>query len=430
MDFKKWSHQEDIQKRFTSLIEREIFLPIYVHIKEEVEHGYDDFFIYSFLIDNDRISTELSNNGFNQFKGYPSMEQTNFGEEGDIEYKYFRFGQEEQEPLIYRRRFTSKEDYEEVSQEFVHFFNLYYDRTNGNYFLIGEDGSEELIIKITNGNWYIKTYRLKQYLAFKEKALVIGISNRRYFNKELSSQNSPTNMKPLSEFSNESTNFHIWYQTYGGDWSFFTEFLGKRIIKGMPIENTGINPYEKPKEYEKFIIGINQDGNFISYSCNPELLANFFGKNPDAPLYFTRVYFSKDVLSKYYQNPKKYQVGDGFIQIGDYRLRADTNHPDFVMVYLSDLGRDLPFSEQQYWKSKNIAPEEGMSNVYFKRSIEGNWADPDAPEFIFINQYKELLTAWNKSFGWDLLKELNQEDLYRLETLHVHFLKIKMNLII
>ena len=419
MDFQQWALQEDFRDWVINGLENDIWLPLYIPGKQETQPGTEDKFIYSFLIKNDDIDQELSTSGFNQYEGYPAMEQINWGDKNNIEYKYYRFGQEAEEPIIFRRNFLTRPGYIEISQEFVHFFKLFHDNKNDNYLLEAGDASEEVVIKNTTEGWFVRSLRLKQYLAFTDKALVVGIVNQRFFNQIIEGVKKATNSNPLLISTERLWNLELWYQSSHGNSKYFSELFGKRIIQGIPIENTGIYPYEKPEEYETYIIKISDDGSFIEHTCDPASLANNFGKNPDSPHYLTPVYFSKDVLSKYYQQPEKHQVNDGDIRIGQYILRADTNHPDFVMVYLGDLGRDIPLSEQKYWKSKNISPEVGMSKVYYERSILGKWADPDAPEFIFKNTYTMLLSNWKPVFGWDLLKELNKEDKYRLQTIRV-----------
>jgi len=419
MDFRRWALQEDVCDLVINRFGNEIWLPLYMPDNYKTKPETEDRFVYSYLIKIDNIDQELSTTGFHQYDGYPAMEQNNQGDGNSNNYKYFRFGQDNEEPIIYRRRFPTKHGYEEISQEFVHFFKLFHDKKNDNHILEAEEGSEEIVIKKTTEGWFVRSRRLKQYLAFTDRVLVVGIVNKRFFNQEIEGGKIATNSNPLLVSKESLWNLKLWYQTGNGDSKYFTKLFGKRIIHGIPIENTGIYPYEEPEKYETYIIKISDDGSFTEHTCDPDSLANSFGKNPDSPHYLTPVYFSKDVLSKYYQQPDKYQVNDGDIRIGECILRADTNHPDFVMVYLGDLGGDIPYSEQKYWKSKNISPEVGMSKVNFERSILGNFADPVAPEFVFKNAYEMLMSEWKSSFGWDLLKALNKGDKYRLQSLRV-----------
>jgi hypothetical protein len=120
----------------------------------------------------------------------------------------------------------------------------------------------------------------------------------------------------------------------------------KYILPGpMPPENDD----ERPKIYQGFIIGTNTHGQPVKHTCDPEKLANYFSKNPDAPHYLTPVFFRTEVLSKYYADPQKYSVEDGYLRCGGlWGVRVDNDHPDYVVVWLGDLGRDLSESERNY----------------------------------------------------------------------------------
>ena len=119
-----------------------------------------------------------------------------------------------------------------------------------------------------------------------------------------------------------------------------------------------------------FIIGEDQDGSSLEYSCDPDELANYFGANPNAPHYVTPVFFRRDVLQKYYEDTDKYAVEDGYLRCGGlWGVRIDNDQPDYVMVFLGDLRRDLPAAERDYWRSFNIAPVGPMSETAFRRSF-------------------------------------------------------------
>src|SRR5262249_48939339 len=136
--------------------------------------------------------------------------------------------------------------------------------------------------------------------------------------------------------------------------SSFSRFIGKTLIR-CPKRITAA-PYagRKKEKYCDFIIGDDGRGNPIMHTCHPDNLANYFGKNPDTPHYLTPVHFRRDVLQKYYDNPQKYTVSDGNISCGAlWSIRIDNDHPDGVVVWLGDLGRDLSEEERLYWKHYN-----------------------------------------------------------------------------
>jgi hypothetical protein len=42
----------------------------------------------------------------------------------------------------------------------------------------------------------------------------------------------------------------------------------------MEKEKCGIWPYEEEKQYAEFIIGFDENGEPVSYTCNPEVLTS------------------------------------------------------------------------------------------------------------------------------------------------------------
>jgi hypothetical protein len=106
------------------------------------------------------------------------------------------------------------------------------------------------------------------------------------------------------------------------------------------------------------IIATDTSGRPIRHTCNPEKLANYFDKNPNAPQYLTPVFFGAEVLAKYYDDTRKYSVEDGYLRCGSlWGLQVDNDHTDVVVVFLGDLGRALSETERNYWLSFDITRE-------------------------------------------------------------------------
>ena len=57
--------------------------------------------------------------------------------------------------------------------------------------------------------------------------------------------------------------------------------LGKKLISGLKDFKPSF--LDREKEFEDFIIGVDENGKEILHTCNPEKLADYFGKNPSAP---------------------------------------------------------------------------------------------------------------------------------------------------
>jgi len=201
----------------------------------------------------------------------------------------------------------------------------------------------------------------------------------------------------------------------------FSRLLGKKIIQPSPIESCGIWPFEaREHEYEKFIIGVDEHGAPVEHACNPDMLANNFGTNPGSPHYLTPVYFRTEVLSKYYSQPEKYRVDDGYLTCaGLWGLRMDNHHKNYVVVYLGDIGRDLPKTERLYWKSFNVIPEGGVSEVAFRRDILAEWAEPERPDFVFKTHYRHISEEWQKQRGWPIFLPLSSADQHFFAALRI-----------
>ncbi len=196
--------------------------------------------------------------------------------------------------------------------------------------------------------------------------------------------------------------------------------LGKCLIGPIKgFKPSMRSPMSEPAIYESFIIGYDSDGKPKEFTSDEEKLANYFGKNPDAPHYPTPVCFSLDVLNRYYDDPSKYEVGDGSVRCkGFWSLRIDNSLADSVVVFLGDLGK-LPHREQLYWKSHNILPQGGMSSTGFRRAFLGQWVDPDKPDLLFKVRLADFAGKWRKQYGWDLFLPLSESDSHNLESLHI-----------
>jgi hypothetical protein len=200
----------------------------------------------------------------------------------------------------------------------------------------------------------------------------------------------------------------------------FSRLYGKRILDPPPPDASGIWPYEEEREYESFIIGVDDLGHEITHTSDPDKLASYFGKNPDSPHYLTPVFFRREVLNKYYADPDRYSVEDGYIRCaGLWGLRLDNDVPDHVMVFLGDLGRDIPLSEARYWRSFNIAPQEQVSETLIKRAFLAEFADPVSVDLRFARVYAETNEVWERGYGWPLFSPLHEDDAHILAKLHV-----------
>ena len=361
------------------------------------------------------VSKDYSRNCFDDFSwdidmqsGFPGFEMNGNG----TEYKA-KSVDEGFEPLLYYREFYgAATDYVEVSQEFILLNNLRYDKKHNAYYAMYTSGETEEAIKyIDSCTIEINTRFLLNYAAAKQLDILIEYDIRTKLPGLLSDYD-------LKKFSEVKKTGQVIYSISGDEYripdTVFSRILGKKVIESDSVEKCGFWPYESQKQYEEFIIG-TEKGQPILYTCNPERLDNYYGANPEAPHYLTPVFFSREVLQKYYSKPELYTIRDGHLDCQSlWGIEIDNHHKDLVSVYLGDLGRDLPESEQKHWKLYNVQTDEQLSAVSFGRDILNCFMDSNIIEHQFKRDYKQLNELWVKAYGWPLYLELKDGDMYTL----------------
>jgi hypothetical protein len=331
---------------------------------------------------------------------------------------YRRISEDGCEPLVFRRSFHSmKDDYWEVSEEFRRYFNLYEDKANNKFVLIDDNGDDEEVILITETEIKIKVRLIKEFLAVKKMHLALLFDLMRFSDKSLKELSLTSHQKIVKD---KETIYSIGCRDADDHFNDGRKSIGYLMGKKLITAKKDFVPQlfgDADKKYVDFIIGVDEDGSEVLHTCDENHLANYFGKNPGSPLFVTPVFFKKDVLIKYYSQPEKYSVEDGYLKCGGmWGLRMDNNHRDFTMVFLGDLGH-LSYKEQQYWKHFNIATAAKISHTAWARSFEGEFADPESSDLYFKQKLSSFGEKWEKKFGWKLFKDLNKEDQHFIKSL-------------
>lgn len=321
--------------------------------------------------------------------------------------------------ILYREFYGVKPDYIELSQEFVLLNNLRYDSISKSYWAMYDSGESEEAVKYTDATTIlIKMKFLQSYSAAKQMAIVLFFDIRTQFDGKLSNYG-------LEEF--QTVHFKsndLLYEKWGGNMNLpqyaYSVLMGKKIIMPAPVEECGYWPFEKEKKYEDFIIGVDKFGREQFFSCDPDKLSNYFGANPDAPFYLTPIFFKKEVLQKYLSKPEVYEVRDGYLCCQSlWGVEIDNHYKDCISVYLGDLGRDLPGSEQSYWKSFNIVGDGKMSETAFQRDFLNMPVQSKMEDHIFQNLYTSVTKKWQEKYGWTLFLPLSSEDHYNISQIRI-----------
>jgi len=287
--------------------------------------------------------------------GGPGFSQTS--RDGEPETKYYRWGgADDVEPLILHRQFHGvKPSYPEVIEEFRLFHNLYWDPTASSFVKLYDDGTAELAVEMRSDEVRIRTKLLRQYQAARQLDLLTFVDSD-------SDADPPDAPLPCEQtWRTDSVHAVLYPNTMTRPPS--TRYFGTRVHLAPPVEKSGVWPYEPADtHFPDFVIGEDADGEEVRHSCDPAQLANYFGANPDAPHYLTPVHFRRDVLQRYYSYPELYEVTDGGLSCAAlWSVRIDNDSIDGVIVFLGDLGRDLPARERDHWRTFNVAPARGMS---------------------------------------------------------------------
>jgi hypothetical protein len=186
----------------------------------------------------------------------------------------------------------------------------------------------------------------------------------------------------------------------------------RSIVKPNAIETCGIWPYEKDdEEYPEFIIEELPNGEYRRFSCRESGLANYFGGNPGSPHYLTPIFFKPSVLDKY-RRDTVFTVSERRITCGaQWGVEIDNVNPDRVMVFLGDIGRDLPEAERKHFLQYEMSPiNQAISREVYANDFLSLWTEATGPITKFLNAHNKLNKTWESSFGWLLYREYHPED--------------------
>lgn len=369
---------------------------------------------FSGLIAPEKVPTALKDFTWDLHWGDMRPSIVTYGQGDDAEIQYERFQDDGYEPIIIARERGSGPFFVELAEDARLFLNLF-PGENGSLVRSDSNGDEETVVTVSPQEVRIRKGPLLAYLQARQMYLAI------YFDHIVKLEGVGDNPLPESER-------YVDVREADRTWSFgsiddigapLSRLCGKRLLE-PPKRQTQSQLDADKDTYASFIIGEDDMGKAREYSADPAGLANLFGKNRDAPNYLTSVSFKRQVLDRYFHNPGKYEASDGLVRNDPHWvLRIDDDHSDRVIVFLGDLGRDLPYSEQLHWRAHNILPGGAMSRTAQSRSFDARFADGEQPEHRFKSAYQRFNATWLKTHSWPLFRPLATSDKHLLTKLHV-----------
>jgi hypothetical protein len=322
--------------------------------------------------------------------------------------KYETLGHKGIEPFLFSKHFNfdgGQESYIDISEEFILYFKLYEkgpSKQSRKFYFIDDAGDLDEVIVVEQKKIKIKLKYLKEYLSIRKIYFSICFDFMRIDSKSLSYFNVEPQDK---DFHGDNTHYNHFIRSIDGESQSWIR--GKTLIR-FDKNKKSYHLDNDLHEYAKFIIEYDNNGNEILQDCKKE-----DGKD------FTLTYFKKEVLDKYYNDPRKYKVDGWHVSSAFFSLKIDNNVAEYVPVFLTELGM-MPYKEQLHWKQYNIPPQKGISQTFYQTMVKGDWAKyPEAPDLYFKQKYELFSHSWEKKFGWKFYKALAKEDIHIFTSLHI-----------
>ena len=336
---------------------------------------------------------------------------------------YHRFGSPNGiRPLVLRRSFHGAfSEYAELDEEFRLYHNLAEDRERGTLLSFDASGRPIEVVRITQNQVQARLKHIRQFQAGTGLHLALFLDSVRYSNLRL-------NDVPEDQHRCEQVKMPLRWRRIIDKYDFADEFQtisclrGKAIIAPPSKDSAGVWPFDEDDEEQdvSFIVSVDQNGNEVLSTSDPKLLGDYFGANPSAYHYLTPVYFRREVLAKYFSEPDRYNISDGYIRcLGLWGCRIDNDLHSHVVVFLGDLGSDLPYLERLHWRQFNVPPEGKGSETSLRRNFLVQATDPEEPDLVFRQQYPNLITKWKDVHGWSIFLPPSPGDEHLLDTIHI-----------
>lgn len=405
----------DIAEWFKSDIRNEEWTTVYKSLKEKYfeEHSYTILFPETLKEEFLEHSSWTANSTV--FKpGYIYYY--------DKEPVYRRWGIEgDYEPIVthqfFNNLFKSKES---IIEEFILFNNLVFEPKDKTYIGVGIGSEQNVLARIIDNEKHfeiqIRTSSLRKFLTAKNLIAGIQLDMFRFSNENISDY--------IGKESNEKEkDYH--YEFNFQELSYYKEenknlnsrLMGKKLLYGFANLNV-VSEYDEYQNEKKchFIVDTDLDsGKPIYENCDKSEIIN----RGDKYHYFTPVFFSREVLEKYYNNSSLYTVEDHNISMkGSWRMEIDNNHDEYISVYLGDLQR-LPYNEQLIWKGYNLQIKGKLSQRKWDRDFLSIWNQPQIIDLKFKYQYDKTKKYWRDKFGFELFCTLEEKDEHCLKSLRI-----------
>ena len=314
----------------------------------------------------------------------------------------------------------------ELVQNFILYHEAFFVDELVEYHRIDNNGDIHPIIRIERENdnplVLVDAHHLKDYLAANQCYLVRYYDHHRWALEDISEHiKGQFASYPLGD---NSSRFELWLRTDipRNGYKSASRLLGKDVVFPYPQPDkrrTWFASGEREEKFATFIIGRDEQGKDIESTCNEDELSNYF-TDRGTPHFLTPVFFKREVLVKYYQEPSRYKVSSSGLRCLDlWDLPIDITKEELAQVWLGDLGR-IPYKEQLHWRQFNVVPRGTITRHRWLRDFMAECADPtDDPIYYFRVAFEEVQRETKARYGEGLFQGLNDKDRHAYETLHL-----------
>lgn len=305
----------------------------------------------------------------------------------------------------------------EISQPFLWYWDAI--RDGNDWFYLDGAGREQPLIRssISDGQYKVEV-RALEFRRYLGQRGVIGLNQHDHVLWADVPAFSFTQYDHRSDWC--TFTWHASHERYLPGHSALSRLLGKNFISGISGRPVPSWLDYGEREYPEFIIGVDDEtGEILKFTCNPDEVSNYFGKNPDAPHYLTPVHFDARVLDRYIDEPDRYSVSTTRLAGLDmWSISIGRTSSGDVDVYLGDLGRDMPWQELDHWRAHNVPPRGKMNKDRFRRDFLGQFAGEQEPLDALRDAYGDVNRAFQERFGWPLFRTVDAADKVSFERLH------------
>lgn len=191
----------------------------------------------------------------------------------------------------------------------------------------------------------------------------------------------------------------------------FYRLIGQYIIGPQRgAKNPQCLEHHQKVEYPEFIYNYDETlGKPLKYICDPKKLGTYFD-NVNRVHYLTPVYFKREVLKKYADEPSRYSVSVTALScLTLWSVPISINSVGLVEVYLGDIGSKIPSVEWSHWIGFNVAPEGEMEKGRFLRDFHGRFAESPDPVGDLRHRVEEVKQESQRVLGFSFFRELDKD---------------------